>query len=304
MTRALVLGSTGMIGSATTKYLTEQGVEVVEVNRTGIAIIKENNVIKFDYLHDPIELLFNGIDKNFVIINCIGLIKHLLKNNIFDNISKSIQINSLFPVSLIEHASIRGIRVIQPATDCVFKGDKGSYSESAEKDATDLYGLTKIVGEVRNEYLTNVRVSAIGNETTKHIELLDWLITQDRGISVPGYTNQYWNGVTSLQLAKVFYFLTFSDKIGPGTYHLVPSNILSKYEILKIIANKWNRSDLMIKPVVLEQSINRSLKTDFPNSNITLWQGAGYIEIPTIEFMIDEYYTWVTTPSSQREANA
>jgi dTDP-4-dehydrorhamnose reductase len=304
VTRVLVLGSTGMIGSATTRYLTEKGVDVVEVNRSGIAIIKKNNVIKFDCLLDPIEFLFNGIDKNFIIINCIGLIKHLLRNNVFDNISKSIQINSLFPISLISHASMRGIRVIQPATDCVFKGNKGSYSESADKDATDLYGFSKSVGEVRNEYLTNVRVSAIGNEITKHIELLDWLITQDKDISVPGYTNQYWNGVTSLQLAKVFYFLILSDKIGPGTYHLVPSNILSKYEILKIIANKWNRRDLVIKPVVLAQSINRSLKTDFPNSNITLWQGAGYTEIPTIEFMIDEYYTWITSSSSQRDANA
>jgi dTDP-4-dehydrorhamnose reductase len=295
VTKVLVLGSTGMIGSATTRYLTEQGVEVIEVNRRGIAVIEKNNVIKFDHIYDPIDLLFDSTDKNFLIINCIGLIKHRFGNNLFENISKSLHINSLFPVSLIEHASMRGIRVIQPGTDCVFKGNKGSYSESSDKDATDLYGLTKIVGEVSSEYLTNIRVSVIGNETTKHIELLDWLITQDRGITVPGYTNQYWNGVTSLQLAKVFYYLTISDKIGPGTYHLVPLDILSKYDILKIIASKWNRNDLIIKPVVLEQSIDRSLKTDFPNANSTLWEGAGYAEIPSVEFMIDEYYTWITS---------
>lgn len=295
MTKVLVLGSTGMIGSATTRYITEQGVEVVEVNRRGIAIIETNNVIKFDYANEPIDLLFDAIDKNFVIINCIGLIKHLLGNHLFQNTYKSIHVNSLFPVSLIEQASIRGIRVIQPGTDCVFKGNQGGYSESSDKDATDLYGLSKILGEVRSEYLTNIRVSVIGNEITKHIELLDWLITQERDISVPGYTNQYWNGVTSLQLAKVFYYLTISDKIGPGNYHLVPRNILSKYDILKIIANKWNRSDLIIKPVVLEQPIDRSLNTDSPNSNLTLWRGAGYTEVPTIEFMIDEYYTWVTS---------
>ena len=57
------------------------------------------------------------------------------------------------------------IYLIHISTDCVFSGKKGNYSETSKKDAKDLYGKTKAMGEVKNKYCSTIRTSFIGPET-------------------------------------------------------------------------------------------------------------------------------------------
>ena len=80
-----------------------------------------------------------------IIINCIGLVKQIDSST--DPI-KAIQINSLLPHRLTSICESVDAKLIHISTDCVFNGKKGMYNESDDPNATDLYGRTKLLGEI------------------------------------------------------------------------------------------------------------------------------------------------------------
>ena len=50
-------------------------------------------------------------------------------------------------------------KIFQIATDCVFDGEKGNYSELDSHNARDVYGKSKSLGEVNNKNFYNLRCS-------------------------------------------------------------------------------------------------------------------------------------------------
>ena len=80
-----------------------------------------------------------------VVLNCIGIIK---QSKAASDPLPSIAINSLLPHQLAQIAAARGARLIHFSTDCVFSGRRGNYVEDDEPDPVDLYGRSKLLGEV------------------------------------------------------------------------------------------------------------------------------------------------------------
>ena len=217
-----------------------------------------------------------GLTETDWVINCIGSIPQ--KN---DDPETFIRLNAVFPKFLAETKA----SVIQIATDCVFDGEKGSYTESDSKTAKDIYGLTKYLGEVSRDRFLNLRASIIGPELSSKKSLFEWVRTQPEGASVYGFANHYWNGVTTEAFAKVVKGLIKTNiKLG-GTFHLVPGDQVSKYQLVKMIAAVTGRTDLTIEPKIVDP-IDRTLRTDFPNLNSMFWRVAGYESAPTIDQMI------------------
>jgi len=71
-----------------------------------------------------------------------------------------------------------GARFIEISTDCVFTGDKGNYTESDQSDAKDIYGVTKLLGEVTdNLNALTIRTSIIGHESGRAASLIDWFLS-------------------------------------------------------------------------------------------------------------------------------
>ena len=83
-----------------------------------------------------------------MIINCLGL-TNKLKNRKIDFIQKYILINALFPHQLYQICSRYNIRLIQLSSDCVFSGKKGFYNELDNPDPIDIYGQSKLLGELK-----------------------------------------------------------------------------------------------------------------------------------------------------------
>ena len=81
------------------------------------------------------------------------------------------------------------------------------------------------------------------------------------------------------------------DKFSCGLHHLIPSNVVTKFELLALI-NKYGRSNA-IKLIKFdsEKSIDRELTTIAPDRNSILWNSGGYSRIPSIEDMIEEYFS-------------
>jgi dTDP-4-dehydrorhamnose reductase len=222
------------------------------------------------------------------IVNCIGVIKqHVNERNLDDRLNM-IQVNAEFPHFIARQVLGTKIRVIQIATDCVFDGEIGDYVESARHTPSDLYGSTKSIGEVESTNFTNLRCSIIGPEMQSHKSLLSWVINHGYEEKISGYINHFWNGITTLAFGKLVLGIIEKDLWRTGTFHVVPANKLSKYELVRNIAQTYERSDLEINRFETNIPVNRTLDTINPEYIASLWFAGGYSEVPTIEFLIAE----------------
>ena len=288
----IILGSTGMIGSGVTRYLSEESYQVTEANRNAIQTRTGNRVISFDAAKDNIENFVGDLPSGSTILNFIGVIRHKIDEGQVESVANAIDINSKFPLRLVTAAAKNNCRVMQIGTDCVFSGNRGNYSESSPKDPVDVYGQTKLQGETISENLMTVRVSVIGKEWKTHIELMDWVLNTKINGELNGYTNHFWNGITSLQLAKVISGILEVGNFQPGTFHLVPQDKKSKFDLITSIAQFSGRKDLKIHEFTDSASVDRTLTTQFPELNRNLWGAAGFSGIPTIDLMLEEYFNW------------
>ena len=165
-----------------------------------------------------------------VIINCIGIIKQ--HPNAKDPM-QSISINALFPHRLARLCQASGTRLIHISTDCVFSGKKGDYSEDDIPDPEDLYGRTKLLGEVENPGCLTIRTSIIGRELQGGLGLIDWFLSQ-RGKSIRGFVGAKYTGFTTQELAKIIIDIIENHPDLHGLWH-VSSNPINKYDLLNLV---------------------------------------------------------------------
>lgn len=301
MKKIAILGSTGMIGSGVTRGLMEEGFEVTEFNRTGESLIAENPAKNFDIntVSDESLKIFSDFD---YIINSTGVIRHKISSKSQQDIENAIKVNCLFPQQLGRSAKKHGYKVLQIGTDCVFSGTKGGYSESDPFDPIDAYGFSKALGESCIAGTMTLRVSVIGQEKNSSTELLNWVIDQRPDAVLRGFANHVWNGVTPLQLSKILSFIINESIFFEGVQHLVPQDKVSKYQLVKTIAEVFGRSDITISEFQTDTRVDRSLATDNVARNLQLWKGAGYGSPPRIEDMIREYRNWLLPRSDLKRA--
>jgi dTDP-4-dehydrorhamnose reductase len=281
--KVLILGATGMLGSACVKVLaTHPDLEVIGTSR-----IFDPKFVEFDASKDDISRLLNQTKPNWI-INCIGIIKPYINENEPNSVAIAKNINSDFPRVLEKISSELGARVIQIATDCVFSGDSGLYSESDPHDATDVYGKTKSQGEASGPNFMNIRCSIIGPEVGRSTSLLEWFKNQPADAALNGFTDHLWNGITTYHFARLCAGIINSDEFMPGVHHFIPGDIVSKANLLHIFAEVYNRPDITISDIKSQKSINRTLQTKNSELNSKLWKMAGYVTAPSVREMVIE----------------
>ena len=287
-----MLGSTGMLGSAVTRFLTREPLEVVEFNRAGRPTISRNAARQLDVADNQSLKSFLANSRFDFVINGIGLIKQLIDYNSERDVKLAYIVNSEFPEILHDFSMKTSTPVIQIGTDCVYSGRTGRYSEESQFDCTDVYGLSKVDGESRSKSLMTLRCSIVGHEINSNVSLMDWFLKQPVGARVKGFTNHYWNGITTLEFSRVISGVIASGNVIPGTTHLIPANQVSKFELLTTFSRFFDRDDVEIEAFEAEESINRTLSTIFPDRNSDLWVGAGYNQPPTVQEMVQSYSLW------------
>jgi dTDP-4-dehydrorhamnose reductase len=247
--RIVVLGSTGMLGSAVGKYLIgKYGEDNVFLSYRNESVSYGANRFKFDPLVDEIVEL----PPCEYMINCIGIIKPFMQYSM----SNSIYINSLFPWNLAAEMQHRGTRMIHITTDCVFSGNKGNYTEKDLHDCTDAYGKSKSLGEPDSCMV--IRTSIIGEEIHKHASLIEWAKSQ-AGQPVKGFTNHLWNGVTTTEYAKIVSKIIDQDMYQESLFHVF-SNVVTKEQLLRMLDRRF-QLNLQITPVDASEAVNRVLCT-------------------------------------------
>jgi len=213
--RVTVIGSRGMAGHVIVKYLEQQGHTVSAVDRTVL-----------DVEHGNVDQFFETLDADFV-VNAVGL----LVKDCIDRPDRAIAINSWWPQYCAYKLKETSTRLIHLSTDCVFDGRRGNYFEEDEHTETNAYGRSKSFGEVNNDKDITFRMSIIGPELKNGTGLLNWVLT-NKDTELPGWDNAWWNGVTTLQLAKCIDQYINNPTI-TGVYHLVNNDVqINKYDLL------------------------------------------------------------------------
>ena len=212
-----------------------------------------------------------------VVLNGVGLIKQKMNS---DANSHAIHINSLFPHQLLEICKKTNTRLIHFSTDCVFEGTPGVKHVTDTPTATDIYGLSKLLGEIQEGPALTLRTSVVGRQLFGTESLFEWAISQ-RGNTVNGFKNAIYTGLTTLELSHVVKRIIEEQPDLVGLFQ-VASKPISKYELLA----KLN--------VMLNLGLTIEPNTDF-YCDRTLdgseFSGLTNIEIPSWDNMLTGFLT-------------
>jgi dTDP-4-dehydrorhamnose reductase len=247
--KILILGASGMLGHNLFYYLSKNcGHEVLGTVRSAYELS--------DWLPPKLmKSIRSGVDVNDfesiiqviadfkpnIVINCIGIIKQVPAAQ--DQFA-TLTINALLPHKLALLCKATGARLIHVSTDCVFDGARGKYLESDISNATDLYGRTKFLGEVRYPHCVTLRTSIIGHELKGKNGLVEWLLSQEG--SVRGFTKAIFSGFPTVELSRIIKDYVLPNLDLKGLYHLSAEPI-SKFELLRLIISRYNKK-IELKP--------------------------------------------------------
>ena len=236
--RILILGGDGMLGHQLLAYLSRfHDVRVtlrqeLSAYRPFVMFNKQNSYGGVDVrVTDRLIQVLADFHPNAV-INAVGVVKQ--RPDGLDPIP-NLEINALLPHRLASICEAIRAHFIHVSTDCVFSGRDGNYKESDEADPIDVYGHSKLLGEVTGPGCLTLRTSIIGSELTRKTSLFEWFLSQKQ--SVKGFRNAIFSGVTTLELSRVMDNLVTNFPGKAGVYH-VSSFPISKYDMLKLIKNK------------------------------------------------------------------
>jgi dTDP-4-dehydrorhamnose reductase len=260
----IILGSNGMLGQMVNKYFISNQYNVINYNE------------RFDELSAVEYVQKLNEYPNSIIINCIGRIWQKS-----DKSNDLLWSNSVLPLSLSRSLKKSHI-LIHPSTDCVFSGMKfAPYKVNEFHDALDLYGWSKSLGETalqKRENTLIVRVSIIGLDNNSNKGLLQWFLNNPQKASLNGYTNHFWNGITTLEWCKQLHIMMNASNF---EYYLNEKKIIqlgterqiSKYNLLKLFQKCFN-TDFIIDPISMPTEINKCLVSE--------------MEVPELQFQINE----------------
>jgi dTDP-4-dehydrorhamnose reductase len=243
MSKVLILGGSGMLGHTLFRYLAgNPGLDVFATVRSAQELVSwlpkdQLKKVRRDVdinQTDRLVQVFADVLPDFV-INCIGIIKQIPEA---EDPLVTITGNALLPHRIALLCGAVGARMIHISTDCVFDGEKGSYAESDLSNATDLYGRTKLLGEVDYPHCVTLRTSIIGHELKGSYGLVEWFLSQKE--KVRGFKKVIYSGFPTVELSRIIGDFVIPNPGMSGLYH-VSSDPISKYELLQLINVQYGK---------------------------------------------------------------
>jgi dTDP-4-dehydrorhamnose reductase len=244
----MIIGASGMLGHALYRVLKEtRDLHVIGTvrRRDSVPFADEDGSEVWPGIEvenvDTLARVFERA-RPHVVINCAGVVKQL-------DTSKdplvALPMNALLPHRLARLSSLCGARFIHISTDCVFDGRQGNYLESDLPSPVDLYGRSKLLGELSEEEEgVTLRTSIIGHELSSRHGLVEWFLAQRE--PVRGFTRAVFSGLPTDELSRTI-----------SLYHVSAAPI-SKYDLLGLIAKAYDLETEVIpsdEPVI-DRSLN------------------------------------------------
>jgi len=189
-----------------------------------------------------------------LVINAAGIVK---QRKAAKETIPSIAVNSLWPHVLADACATRGARMVHVSTDCVFSGSRGGYVESDVPDAFDLYGRSKLLGEVTDQdHVVTLRTSIIGWQIGEPTGLVGWFAAH-RAEPLKGFTKAVFSGLTTAALTGVIRDVVLADAGLSGLWH-VSAEPIDKYTLLSELAGYlgWKVDLTPVDQLVIDRSLD------------------------------------------------
>src|SRR5690606_28157526 len=105
-------------------------------------------------------------------------------------------------------------------------------------------------------------------EVANKVSLLEWFLSQKDGADLTGFTHHKWNGVTTLQFAKLCEAIIEQEAFehirqAHHVHHFIPNNSVTKYELLTIFKEVFDKKVTIQKKHDPNTTVDRTLSTRF-----------------------------------------
>lgn len=255
--RVLVLGASGLLGNTVYRVLAEHpDLEVLGTcrsreDRDRFAPALARRLLDPGDLEstDCLERLFETARPD-VVVNCVGA----RRQGSLD-LDACLRVYAVLPRRLAILCRRSGARLVHIGSDGVFSGTRGHYDEDDVPDATDAYGIAKLLGEVGEPNTLTLRTSMIGPELRPGNGLLDWFLAA--GESCRCYTRAIFSGLPTVELGRVIRDFVIPRPQLQGVYHVAATPI-SKYDLLDLVAKEYGKTVELIADdsVAIDRSLN------------------------------------------------
>lgn len=188
-------------------------------------IVPTHHACEIEDIEDVCMNFASGF-KPDAIINCTGKLPGASPQSM-------LQVNAIGPWNL----ATQGIRIVHMSTDCVFSGEEiidNSFqpmlrASTHSPDPVDIYGRSKLAGEVSLEYVLNVRGSFIDPQSG----FLRWILNS-RG-KVRAWTRASWNGTSARRMAELLVTLAEGERV--GVVHAAAPDSVTKAWMIEYLAD-------------------------------------------------------------------
>ena len=99
---------------------------------------------------------------------------------------------------------------------------------------------------------------------------------------INGYSEAFWGGVTTLELAKFIEFLILQKISNINIFHLTNSEKISKLSLIKIL------NEVFKLKLIVNSSSEYKVDKSLINSNNTI-----DYKVPSYHLMMEEIYSWI-----------
>lgn len=262
MRRVLILGATGLLGSALYDVLRHRYALTLAMRDVHKLVLLEqvyggtttHRTVEFDAKRSRdasyYKAFLNTVGPVDYVINAIGITERRAEKDP----DMAFLINGELPHILAETF---GTRLIHIATNGVYDGKNGPYDETSQKSPIGVYAESKSHGEPST--CLTLRTSIIGRELETGTSLLEWFLRQ-KGAGITGYRGHLWNGITAREFAKICDRIMSNSAQFPhaGIYHLF-STTITKYDMLLAFRDLYNVDCKIIPDNSV--AVNRTLST-------------------------------------------
>ncbi|MFN3344473.1 MAG: dTDP-4-dehydrorhamnose reductase [Chloroherpetonaceae bacterium] len=251
--RVLIIGANGLVGQKLTEiFSTDRSFDLLIAARQSEAYNKAASFgyVQLDASHlaSVKELVWNFSPE--VIINAAAYTD-------VDGCEREKELSWKANVTAVENlvtaSRLVGARVVHISTDYVFDGKAGPYDETATPNPLSYYGKEKLASEnavrASGENWAIVRtmvVYGVAEKVKKNFAI--WLAQElKKGNKVNIVCDQFGNTTLADDLARGIYELVRQNK--RGLYHIAGSDILSRFEFARKLADEFGFDKSLIRPI-------------------------------------------------------
>ncbi len=204
-------------------------------------------------------------------------------------------LNAILPGKLASACFERDIRILHISTDAVFDGTKeGIYNEEDKPNPLGVYAQTKLDGEIAvleaNPNAAIARVNFFGWSLSGTRSLSEFFVNNlGAGKNVNGFDDVYFCPMFVGDLADTL--VGMLSKSLSGTYHVVGSRAITKYEFGQAIANQFGFDASLINPISVSDAGLKAKRSQNLRLSINKLSTALGHEIPDFSTGLAKFYT-------------